>query len=116
MYVQGMNQNFYQCASKTRKDGDHSPGDGFAEGRDPWTGLPAPAVAGCPRFRTKLSANEAEKSTSEYGGAGGAAAVAAAAVGPQLSPLPADKARAAEEVEGGFELTPCVIKILRWPC
>ena len=85
------------------------PGEGFAVERDPWTGL----AAGCPRFRTKLSANELEKSTSEYGGAGGAAAAAAAAVGPQLSPLPADKARAAEDVEGGFELTPCVISILR---
>lgn len=87
-----------------------SPGDGFAEDRVPCTGL---AAAGCPRFRTKLSANALEKSTSEYGGAGGATAAAAAAAGPQLSPLPADKARAAEDVEGGFELTPCVIRILR---
>ena len=72
----------------------------------------AAAAADCPRFRTKLSANALEKSTSEYGGAGGAAAAGAAA-GPELSPLPADRASAApEDVEGGFELTPWFISIL----
>ena len=89
----------------------YSPGDGFV--------AETPPARAAWRFRTNLSENALEKSTSEYGGAGGAAAFAAAAA--ELSPLPvADEApaaaAAADEVEGGFELTtPCDISIRRCP-